>query len=395
MKTIVVMAALALGLAACSDDAPGPAPATAAPASSVPVTTSAPVTTVADDADDADWSVAGALAQIPADDADQFELVTADLAGVAELFGVSAPDDLTDTGALFDGWLLPLTFPGSTDYRPEPVWVVVPEPLVPADARRIAEFDDLAGWSVADVDSFVHYLPPPPGYLVVADGEFADDALAGLTTVADGVVSSHAGEELAPDFAVDSPLDALGRPVRMARRGDRIAMSLTAEAATAWLSGTGPTLADDPRLAAVAAALDDADVLAAHLFRADFLFDPVALAGADPALAEQLTDRAPAVDPFDTVGIGWAVTDDGSFETVLVYAPVGGDPERLAGQLADVFAEGVSFVTRQPLLDTIGATDPTITAGAGVVTVTYAPTVRFWWSAVQAVYARDLPFVAG
>jgi len=45
--------------------------------------------------------------------------------------------------------------------------------------------------------------------------------------------------------------------------------------------------------------------------------------------------------------------------------------------------------------EVLGAFDPEIVAADGVVTVTYRPVDAFWWTAIQAVYQRDLPFVHG
>ena len=405
-RTFTVLAALAgIAAAGCSSDdsadpvataGPTPTAATSGPATSTPGT--AAPTSVAPDAPGGlvtgpAFSVLGALEEIPDGGEDHFELSTGDVAAVSELFGLTRPDSVADLDAVLDEWLLPLTFPGQPEYRELPVWMPLTEPLLPMNVSLLGEFDEMAGWSVIDVDAYVHYLPDPPGSLLATVGSFDDDALAGLTEVAPGVVTTRDGEDFAVDPGQISGFDPLGRPVRMARDGDHLAVSLATPLVEAWQAGPDATLADDPRLAAVAAALDDADVLTAQLFRYDFVFNPGAAGQLTPEQAAELTEGFPVNESFDTVGIGWAIDDAGEAVTVLAYAVAGGSADALAEQLEVAFTEGLSIVTQQPLSATIGAVDPVIAVSGDVVTVTYQPVERYWASAVQALYQRDLPFV--
>lgn len=391
-QPIPLVVALGLALAACSgdDDATttivDTTPTTVAVATTPhdPVASSVAGTAAPSDSgggglvSGAGWSVLGALAEIPADDSPTFEVMTADLAQVAELLGISAPDSPADTETVLDEWLLPLTFPGTPDYRELPVWVSMTEPLVPRHIDELGTVGEQAGWSVVDVDAFVHYLPAPPGYLLAVTGDFADDALAGLAEVAgtDGVVTTREGDDFASDITSISGFDSLGRAVRMARVDDTIAAGLATGAVVDWAAGVTPTLADDAELAAVAGALDAHRVLDAQLFRNDF--------SSSMELGVTAT--------FDTIGIGWTVTDDDAVEVVLAYAS--DDPDALAEQLEAVFAEGVSIVTGRPVEENLDAGDREIVAGDGVVTVTYHPVERFWYTAVQTVYQADLPFAS-
>lgn len=414
-RTIPAFAALAgIVIAGCSgDDATEPAPTPARDATSTPApgtaartsdpappstspVTSAPTSVApggaAGLATGAAFSVLGALEEVPDGGEAQFEVSTGDIAAVSEMFGLSRPDSVADVDAVLNDWILPLTFPGQPEYRELPVWLPLTEPLLPMNVSLLGEFDEVAGWSVADVDAYVHYLPPPPGSLLATVGSFDDDALAGLAEVAPGVATTREGDDFAVDPTQISAFDQLGRPVRMARDGDRLAVSLATPMLEAWLAGSTATLADDSRLAAVATALDDAGVLTAQLFRSDFVFNPGAAGRLTPEQVAEVTEGFPVTVPFDTVGIGWTVRDDGAPATVLAFAPIGSADE-LAEQLQVAFAEGASIVTQQPLADTIGAVDPEIAVEADVVTVTYQPVERFWFSAVQALYQRDLPFV--
>ncbi|HWL43598.1 MAG TPA: hypothetical protein VNQ73_11690 [Ilumatobacter sp.] len=339
-----------------------------------------------------DWSVAAALADVPTAGGRTFEVYLADIAQVASLFGLDRPASLDDVDAVVNEWILPLSFPGTPEYRELPVWIPLAEPLVPAAVRQVDEFDELVGWSVIDVDAYVHYQPQPPGYLLVATGTFGDDALAGLDEVAPGVVTTRDADDFATDFSEMSSLDRLGRAVRLARDGDHIAMSLATSLAERWLDGESETLADDTGLLAVAEALDAADVLTALLFRNDFAFVP----GAGVTSAAQIEAMLALVDvtvPFDTVGIGWTVDAAGEPTVVVAYRALAAAGE-LAEQLRAAYTDGTSVVTNQAIRDTIGARDLNVSVEGAVVTVTYHPGERFWWSAVQAaVVQRDVPFV--
>lgn len=357
------------------------------PDGTIGVAASTPPSTAAAAAPAGSWSVAAALAEVPDTGADIFEVVTADLSAIEALFGLERPSSLADVDAVLDDWVLPLTFPGTPEYRELPLWVAIQPPLLPADVRRIGELDELLGWSLLDVDAFVHYQPEPPGYLVTVAGEFADDALAGLTEVAPGVVTNADGEDFTVDPSAISGLDALGRPVRLARTDDRIAMSLGTPLAADWLDRTGPTLAEDAHIGDIAAALDDAGVLTAHLFRFDFTAGAMLVDESSP-LAE---DAAWITEPFEAIGIGWTVAPDGEPTVVLAYA-TDGDPAELAEQVERAFVEGVSLVTAEPLVSIFGDDDPEVAVDGSVVTVTYRPGERLWFSAVQGVYRGDLLF---
>ncbi len=402
----IVLAAVAV--AACSDDAPAapadPSPSgstsssTAAPATTAaPSTAAAPSTTAPGDPSGAgigtgtDWSIGGALAEVPDAGADEFTVWAADVAQVATLFALERPASVDDVDAVLDEWVLPLSFPGTAEYRSLPVWIPLDEPLLPRVVDRLGEFDDTLGWSVVDVDAYVHYLPSPVGYFTAAAGQFADDALAGLPEVAPGVVTTREGDDFATDFSGSTAVDQLGRPVRAARDGDVIALSLATPLVEQWLADGTETLADDPQLAAIAAALDAHGVLTAQIFRYDFRAG--AVRPQTPEETEQVAELVAAIPEFDTVAVGWAVDDAGEPLTVVVYGTPGDGATALAEQLATVYAEGTSLVTRQPVTEAIGAADPEIVADGSVVTVTYRPQDRFWAAAVQAVISRDLPFV--
>lgn len=439
MHRRIVIAALAAATlaAACSDDAATspttvapattaiPAPTTAAPApTSVPSTppssaagapTTAPATTPATPAPSTPatvpatsvpdgapsdglvsgegWSVSGALTELPAVDSDTFEITAADVARAAEVLGVERPDP-SDREAIIDGWILPLTFPGTPDYRPVPLWVPIPSPILPNTFAVGTDARDLLGWSVADVDAFVHLQPEPPGYLSVVTGELPDDALGGLAEVSDGVLTTGDGDDFETNLTGDRTVDELGRPVRLARRDALIAMGLSTPLVETWLEASDEraTMADDPRLAAVAAELDAHGVVSAQLFRNTFSGLPN-MVGLSPEEAARQLAELPVTVPFDTVGIGWRLTDGSAPEVIVVYTPLA-DFETFAGQIEAAITEGVSFANGAPVAENLGVTELDITVGDGVVTVTYEPVERFWYSAVQAVYQRDLPFVS-
>lgn len=342
------------------------------------------------------WSIARALEEIPDDHADQFDVYVADLRRADDLLGLQRPDDLSDLDAVWADWLMPLTGYGEigNDRRHHPLWVQVPPPVF-AELDQLSAFEQLVGWSLLDVDSLIDYRPPPAPYLVVSRGTFPRSALAGLDEVAPNVFTVGDGVELAFDFDGAHPLDKFGRPVRLARDGDRIAVSLATGVVRQWLTGSGRRLADDDDLLAVATALDGADVVYAHLSRHDRNVD-LASFGVDesePDAYDEFIDLVVISEPFDTVGIGWSVTDDDEPRVVIVYAA---RSERAAADLADqvgqAYERGVSLVRREPIAELWGITDLRVTVDHEVVVVTYIPHAAFWTAAWQGAVSGDTPF---
>ena len=111
--------------------------------------------------------------------------------------------------------------------------------------------------------------------------------------------------------------------MRLAWDGDRIAASLSTPFVQQWLAGPDETLADDGALAAVATALDEADVVAAVLSHVEPGFDQ--LGSGQPISSEVLAELQGVVQdpvpfaPFDAVGFGWNAVDGEAAITVAYH----------------------------------------------------------------------------
>jgi hypothetical protein len=219
----------------------------------------------------------------------------------------------------------------------------------------------------------------------VGDAELDDD----LAEVADGVVSDRDGDDYESDLTGERSIDRLGRPVRFARSGDRIAASLSTPQAQAWLSDDDQSLADDASLAAVAAALDAADVVSAALFT--FPDGP----SLDPRATEELLDRLGVEPPssFASLGLGWAA-DDGDAVMTAVYDF--GDDATASDMVAVVetaFREGTSLVSQRPITDIVALVD--VAADGRLVIATLAPGPEGRpGDLFDMVVRRDLPFAS-
>ncbi|WP_340540634.1 hypothetical protein [Nocardioides sp. GXZ039] len=212
-----------------------------------------------DDAPDArptEFSIAGGLAELPAPEGDSAILVSvADLPAVARANGLDRPDDEVSAQ-----WLAGMTG-GDADAAAA---VVLPGGW---DVVEPNDFTEATGFSWAEADRVAAYSSPPRAFTVfsghLAEGDFGSE-VAELDG-SDGVWTFGTGEDLAANPDGDLRVDRLGRPVRLARDGDAVAVSLTTGAAEQWLSGDGERLEEDPSFSAMADALDDAGAMSAVL----------------------------------------------------------------------------------------------------------------------------------
>jgi hypothetical protein len=249
------------------------------------------------------FSVEAALAELPVppdlaeDDPRGLTVVVADLEAAA---GANEAGDRPDAGDDDLGeWLLTATGTAADegDDGFPPVFVPPAEVL---GADRLASVEDIEaelGWSVLDVDAVAEVVAPPFRFGVVtgAVGEdtFAD---AGLEPDDDGVVTVGEGDDLETDVDGATTARPLGSPLRMAADGDRLVASTSTDAVAEWRDGEPATLAEEDDLRAVAAVLDDAEVVSAYL-----------------------TTAIPQQGDYTALGIGWAGEEGGS-RIVLAYA---------------------------------------------------------------------------
>lgn len=228
------------------------------------------------------WTVASALAQLPAGTAtDGYVIAMADLDAARQQAGVKPGDDADLTLE----WLSALSRGEAASPDGSAVLVPVPEDV---SLIRPSDFETVTGFHVGQAAAFTHVGAPPQSFTVF-DG-LGGDALGGsLIPVDGGIRTDVEGEDLVLDTSAEGALSRLGRPTRFATKGDRVAMSSQTPTLHDWLDGAG-SLADDEALAEVAEALDRVGVVSAML-------SAPRTAAASPGM--------PA-EAFDTVGLGWS-----------------------------------------------------------------------------------------
>lgn len=356
-------------------------------------------TTAPDHEPSGDGLVSDGLARIPVEALGEGEMpmiMIADLDAATEANGVSRPTGPDDPDGL--AWMGSLTGIPGDDGSIAPVFVPLPQQFV--QYFEPAAFAAVFGWSILDVATIAAVEAPPVSFSVVGDG-FADDTLAsGLVEVTDGIVSDRDGEDFEPGLADRNPaIDAMGRPQRLAVADGHVALSTSTPAVEAWLAADTKTAGHDPRLAAVAGALDTAGVVSALLvpMTPSDALDVLGGVGATPAdvahveaeLAEVALD-----EPFDAVGLGWWADAAGEPRMTLAYHFA--DEAAAAASVPRVealFTDGSSLVTRAPMTDLLVVED--VVADGAVVTVALSPGPEGRPQTLyQMLSQRDLPFVA-
>lgn len=267
-----------------------------------------------------DYSVLGALAEVPAAAGkEEILLGTADLVEASRAAGLTRPESAEGRDGIAD-WIGPLTGGVGADRMHAPVMVPLGSLLRQHVMAPTSEVASELGWSLLDADAFVEVGPPPDSF-VVAIGEGIGPA-DGLPEVTEGVVTAGEGEDHSTDLGNVTAARPTGAPLRMAGVEDKVAASNTTSLVKDWLS-EGETLAADPTLAAVAGALDEADVVSAVIERGRSMSLVDVLAGrmATPeqvAAVQATYDGLVPADPFTAVGIGFGV-DDGRARVTVAF----------------------------------------------------------------------------
>lgn len=339
-----------------------------------------------------DYSVQGALAELPPGPSGEFLVQTADLTAATELAGLERPTEL-DAGATA-GWIGPLTgapLPGGTEWAP--VFAPVLQSVDVTMTSLIEEFDEQAGWSLIDVDSFAELSAAPRTFAVIS-GDFEETALEHLPEVADGVRTVGEGEDRAANMSEPSALNRIGQPVRMAQVDGKIAVSPDTDPVQDWLGETEESLADHPGLSALAEALDEQDVVSAMLSTGG---DYSAIASVAANLPEQsreaMLERMSALpeQQFSAVAAGWTVEDD---EPLMVLAYYFGGEETAESAVESVetmLTEGVTTGGR-PVSDFFEGAE--VTADGPVVTATLRPAnAQAPHQLPRMLMLRDVPFL--
>lgn len=339
-------------------------------------------------------SLSSHLAALPAAEGDDVVIVTyADLARAAEIGGIERPDDLGDGDAIVD-YLMEIGGQRREEGETQRVAALVP---TAAQLQRSATdqeaFADEVGWSILDVDVFAE-RDTPPRRVSLLNGDFDRDRLdeALDDNGDDGWVIGN------PDGGMDIESASVARPLGetlwMDLDGDRLAVTWedgdigrVAEAA-----GGDDTLAGDPGLAALAAALDDRDVYSAMLTSSE---DGISAPFAERILGESATPESiEALEDLPQctgmVAAATAIADDG--DPLIVLAIAHTDEDAAEGNVEAVttaLTEGDQITRRRPWSEFL--TVESVEAEGTVVVATARPADMVLGQWYQLLADRSFP----
>ncbi len=345
------------------------------------------------------FTVAGALAELPADLVDESAVITmADLDAVTAAAGITVPDGSTDD---YISWLMTITGTpprgdGDSEMQFPPAVAFPPMNLV-QHAAMADELEAAVGFDLADVSWFADVSHPPSGFSVVA-GAFDEATLPDtLTPVEDGIVGLGEGEDFSQRLDAPNPLSRIGVPQRLAVAEGRIAVSPDTTLVSGWLGGASGGEVDDD-LVAVATALDEAGAISAVLGSLGDLEDTLGQ-NATPEQREQVLARLGDLgldDQFDdAVGIGWRA-GDGQPAISIVYS-LDDDVDAAGAEAAvdsvrRVFEEGTLLLNAAPVPDYL-VLDHVTTDGTVVVATVHPGPEGRPVHPYQMLERHDLPFV--
>lgn len=248
--------------------------------------------------------LAGYLATIPAVVVEGrgdsgLQISVADLDRAAEIAGVTRPAGSTDPEAV-RSYLNALTLPAPD--APQVVAAQFPIAVSVERSHQVDEFAAEVGWSVADVSWFAEYQTQPDVFTVLG-GDFDVDRLtAAMGERPDDGIWRLGGDDYEVDLTEVSPARPFGQALRLALIGDdQLVVSRATPPVEAALSGDA-TLADDPVLSALAAAMD-----AQEAYSATFI------------VREPRPSKNGLPQPFTGVAAGTAYVDDTPY-ALLAYS---------------------------------------------------------------------------
>ncbi len=338
--------------------------------------------------DGAPSGVEAALSFVPATEGAADFVVVNDIAAAADAAGLTAPDpgaSEQEVGA----YLSPLSGVGD-----DATVAVAPSDLLIQSAIDDAGWRDEVGFGVIDLSGDVTSGQPPDD-LQTFFGDFDEDAVEQAVTtdpswsgqldeVEHGDATYYSwGDDGAVDVSGVSTVRRLGESARLfVDDGAGVAYwantTATMEAALDTFAGDAPSLADDPELGPMAAALDGLGAYSAILTADGGAFQ--AGAGAPAA-----TGDGPSLEPYEAVATGAAVVDGRARLLVVLVNADEATAQANADLLAQVVAEGSSAVNGRPWSDALGEGE--ITVDGTVVAASFPTDDPRLWNGV--VVTRD------
>lgn len=331
--------------------------------------------------------VEAALAFVPATDGAADFVVVNDIAAAADAAGLTAPDpgaSEQEVGA----YLSPLSGIGD-----DSTVAVAPSDLLIQSAIDDAGWRDEVGFGVIDLSGDVTSGQPPDD-LQTFFGDFDEDAVEQAVTTdpswSGQLEEVEHGDEQYWSWGEDGAVDPSGQST-VRRLGESARLFVdddagvaywanttgTMEAALDTFAGDAASLADDPELGPMAAALDGLGAYSAILTAdGEALQTPEGI----PTRGE-----GPTLEPYEAVATGAAVVDGQARLLVVLVNADEATAQANADVLARIVAEGESAVNGRPWSDALGAGD--VTVDGTVVAASFPTDDPRLWNGV--VVSRD------
>lgn len=338
--------------------------------------------------DDGGGRIESALTFVPATEGASDFVVVNDTAAAADAAGLTAPEPGASEEEI-GAYLSPLSGVGD-----DATVAVAPSDLLIQSAIDDAGWRDEVGFGVVDLTGDVTSGQPPDD-LQTLFGDF-DEAAVEQAVSTDPAWSGELdeveygdatywswGEDGAIDPSAISRVRRLGESARLFVDGDAgvaywANTDATIEAALDTFAGDEPSLADDPELGPLAAALDELGAYSAILTA-----DGEALQVPD-GISSGAGD-SPTLEPYEAVATGAAVVDGSARLLVVLVNTDEPTAQANADLLAQIVAEGSSAVNGRPWSDALG--DGEITVDGTVLAASFPTEDPRLWNGV--VLTRD------
>lgn len=260
----------------------------------------------------AGFSIRGTIESLPRPSDSSYPIAVGNLEAGAQAMGLEAPETAEEKR----DWLTTLGVPDPESA----VTFLLPRDL--SSELGLTEEPEL-GFDLTQVSSWAEVGIRPDA--VVLAGDFDEGTLSpDLIDLGNGVLSAGEGEDGYTDIESRTLLRPIGQPLRVGQDDDRVVLSGNTRTVENWLTGQGPTIADNDEVLETADQLDAVGAITGY-----FLVQPGGGAGIEsllgssgtPEQAEQLLqemEQWSITQPFGVVAVGTAV-EDGSAQDVVVY----------------------------------------------------------------------------
>lgn len=308
----------------------------------------------------AGFSIRGTIESLPRPSDSSYPIAVGDLEAGARAMGLEPPETAEDKR----DWLGALGIANDESA----VTFLLPRDL--SSEVGMAEEPEL-GFDLTHVSSWGEIGITPDAQLLV--GDFDENTLsADLIDLGDGLLSAGEGEDGYADIEARTPLRPIGQPLRVGQDGDQVLLSGNTATVQNWLSGQGPTMADDDAVLETADQLDALEAITGY-----FMVQPGGGAGIEsllgasgtPEQAEQVLaemEQWAITQPFGVVAVGTTVQGSTAQDVVVYHFGSESAAESALEQVERTWTDG-TLLQGGPVTDLFSLTAATAEGSTVVV----------------------------